>query len=303
MELNICRELLCLILIFILWSCPVLSENRTIAIVVPSTNQKTSNVYEIIIEGITQKTPQFKKKIFRLTDENRGEVKNGLLLNKSLIAIVTIGNYTSDFVNSFQIKTPIITTGVLFSEDNIQQKGVFLSMDEGAIKKKIRRYLPHIKKIYMGDEAHNIIWFSDIEIYSLPLIQRKKIGSDQKSIVNYLWDAISHADPATEAVWINSKIEHMFLYDLSELAWNKNVALLSNNISHLESGVLLAFYPEFNRIGKRAGEIINRIYDNNHISLREPLRTINSGINLRTAKHLGIPITPASEKEFGVIIK
>ena len=339
MGLEIFKRTICGILALLLVSPPILAEQRTIAILAPKANQELSNVFELIIDGIKQNTPQFDKEIRLLTDDNPDEIKKWLINNKFL-AVVTIGNKTTDFADSLSISVPIITTATLFSAENnynqtppsitdekshniassITEKknrktapisiakdkingGVSLSIAEETLKNTLRLYLPHIKKLYIGDEGGNIIWFSD-EL-SFPQIIKQKISHEQKSIVQYLWKTINQVDPKTEAVWVNNNIEHIFLYKLSERAWERNVTLISNNISHLESGTLLAIYPDFKGMGQRTGDLLTTLIEqkkSRSLTL-EPLTTIHRGINLRTAQHLGIAIPSAIENDFRVIIK
>ena len=182
--------------------------------------------------------------------------------------------------------------------------GVSLSIAENVLKNALRAYLPHIKTLYVGDEGDNIIWFSDG--LDAPQIIRHKIGRSQKSIVQFLWKTINQVDPKTEAVWVNANIEHFYLYKLSERAWERNVTLISNNTVHLESGTLLAVYPDFKGMGQRTGDLLSRLIKHKKKSGAiqfEPLRAVHQGINLRTAQHLGIETSPLTETDFSVIIK
>jgi len=289
------------LLALLIFSSSVLAEKPPIAILVPSSNHELSAVFELIIDGIKQSTPQFKKNIRLLTDSNQNEIKKWLVSNKFL-AVVTIGNKTTDLSYSLPIPYPVITTGTLLSDDK-SYRGISLSIAEDTLKKTLHRYLPHIKKLHIGDEGDNIIWFS--ANLDPPQIIRQKIAHEQKPLVQYLWKTINHVDPKTEAVWINNNIEHIFLYKLAERAWERNVTLISNNTSHLESGTLLAIYPDFKGMGQETGRLLTGIFQKNDPSSLqfEPLRSVHLGINLRTAQHLGVEISSETEDDFKVIIK
>ncbi len=279
----------------------VLAEKPQIAILAPSTNQELSNTFELIIDGIKQKTPQFEKKVRLLSDNNKDEIKQWINSNKFL-AIVTIGNKTTELADSLSSPSLIIRTGTLLP-NNRHHNGVFLSIADDVLKKTLRLYLPHIKTLHIGTEGRHIIWFTDNQ--EAPQIVAHKIGSEQKAIVQFLWKTINHANPKTEAVWVNNNIEHLFLYKLSERAWERNVTLISNDVRHLESGILLAIYPDFERTGQKTGELLTAIIkQHNQETLKlEPLRAIHKGINLRAARHLGIIVPPIIENDFRVIIE
>jgi ABC-type uncharacterized transport system substrate-binding protein len=300
MELKSFRGNICQFIIIALFSLPLKAESKKIAIIIPPTASEASNIFNTIIKGLELNTPQFKKETFTLSTEKEALIKSWILDNKPF-AIIAIGNAATVFANSLPINTTVITTGTLVTDKSINP-GISLSFSETSLKKKLRFYLPHIKKIHIGDEGNNLIWFSNKEDY--PEIVRTKIEGNQKSIVKYLWKTINNANPKSEAVWVNANIEHLFLYKLSELAWERNVTLVSNSIDHLDSATLLAFYPDFKGLGKRLGDILTIIVlSNNGAPPLEPLKAISQGINLRTARHLGVHIPEAIKSDFGVIIK
>ena len=293
------NSLLCRVLILFILSFSAAADDNTFAILSSSGNPALSNIHQIIIEGITQNTPQFDHKSF-VINQNEATIKQGLLTNPPF-AVVAIGSEAIALAQSIPITVPLITAATL-STDQDGRAGVSLSLAAEQLKKKIRFYLPHIRKIHIGDEGGQLIWFT-ADIGS-PEFVRQKINNDQKSMVKYLWDTINRVDPKTEAVWINTNIEHIYLYKLSELAWERNVTLISNNVNHLESGSLLAFYPDFKGMGKRLADLLSLIsLSHQDPSQLEPLSAIHQGINLRTAQHLGIQIPPGIKRHFGVVIK
>jgi len=301
MEIGNFKKSLCKFILPFALSFQALAENETIAIIVPSATTPISGIFDQIIEGITKSTPKYKKQKLILDEDNRGSIKDWLVINKPL-AVIAIGDKATRFTQSISINTLIITSGSLLVSDASEYSGISLSIAEDTLKKRLHFYLPHIKKLHVGDEGENLIWFSNIT--GLPQIVRKKIGQDQKSVIKYLWNIINSIDPKTEAVWINNKIEHYFLYKLSERAWERKVTLISSNIVHLESGSLMAFYPDFKVMGRRLGDILVMTdLSGSELPPLKPLRAIEQGINLRTAKHLDIHISPVLEKNFGVIIK
>lgn len=298
MEIGNFKKSLCKLILPLVLTFQALAKHETIAIVVPSALPPISGIFDQIIEGITKSTPKYNKKKLILNEYSRDSLNNWLAINNP-IAIIAIGNKAILFARSVSINTLVITSGSLLVSDADKDAGVSLSLAEDTLKKKLSLYLPHIKKLHIGDQGENLIWFSN-NIRS-PQIERKIIGHNQKSIIKYLWTTINNVDPKTEAVWINNKIEHYFLYKLSERAWERKVTLISNNIEHLESGTLMAFYPDFELMGERLGVITSMAESG--LPPLEPLKAITQGINMRTAKHLDIHISPSIEKDFGVIIK
>lgn len=270
-------------------------DKKNIAILYPSSSIKTTALYKEIITGIATNTDQFTKTEIKITPSNHSELKHKLRIN-SFSSIITLGNEALEFALSLRLTTPIITVGVLLNEKNRALKGVSLSLDEDSLKKKLRLYLPKLKTVHIVDKGNNVIFFSSNNKTSF--FNRKKTTDTNKTI-KHLWSVINTANPKTEAVWINGSIDPEFVYKLSERAWERNIILLSHNINHLDQGITFVFFPNFKGMGEKSGQLLKQLKSNKQL---EPLTTIYQGINIRTAKHLGID-TRLSEKEFKVIVK
>ncbi len=109
-----------------------------------------------------------------------------------------------------------------------------------------------------------------------------------------------------------------------EQAWEKNLVVFSGNPSHIRRGLLFSMYPDNTRLGQALGQLAQEIQvrheqtgssleaenpdtgipaeslapHKQHIHIL-PLEHLHTGINLRTAEHLGIEIS--REQEFDII--
>jgi hypothetical protein len=74
--------------------------------------------------------------------------------------------------------------------------------------------------------------------------------------------------------------------------------LLSTNLSHLESGVLMVFYPDEEKLGEQLGNLAQ-----NKNTGFENLQSVNAGLNQRVAQHLNIAIDASVLNQFMVKLK
>jgi len=273
--------------------CPAMAERKSL-LVIADDNPSYTRAYQEIISGLLT-NHDFLIQEIALTPESHSAI-NSLLMTNAADLILAIGNEANAVVRAIPTKAKIFSVKTSMLLDH--EVGLSLSLDEAIIQQKLRVYLPHIKQIHIADNGESTLLFIDNQ--KTPKFIKQTLANDQASLVKYLWQTINTADPKTEAVWINNDIDHFFMYKLSERAWERNVTLISSNLTHLESGILMVFYPNFKMMGKRLGEMMSA-KDNNSLSL-VPINDFNQGINLKAALHLGINI-PALTEHFSVIIK
>lgn len=276
---------------------PLLAKNTNTSFVIlyPDSSSKIQQIYKNIIKGAKIAQPDGVGKEFKVTNTNKNKIKEWVENNKPT-SIIAIGNEVLPFAHTIMKESKLVATGILINQTNFNQAGVSISLQEKKIKNILQKYLPYIKKIYRVETGKNLIYSANNK--KPPFFINKEI-TDDAEIVKFLWDKINSIDPKKEAVWVDSTIKPEYLSYLSERAWEKNVVLLSNNTSHLEIGVLLAFYPDFEGMGKRVGELLSLTPIPR---LLEPLTAIKYGVNTRTARNLGVAKN-FPEDDFSVVIK
>ncbi|BFM15844.1 hypothetical protein R50073_20270 [Maricurvus nonylphenolicus] len=120
------------------------------------------------------------------------------------------------------------------------------------------------------------------------------------------------AAPNQSAIWL---LESRFSNDNSlmnqilEEAWEKNLAVFSANPSHIRRGLLFSMYPDNVKLGQALGQLAQKLkkqglgnkeagHDESTLSSPIqvfPLEHLHTGINVRTAEHLGLKI-PRNQK-------
>jgi putative ABC transport system substrate-binding protein len=104
----------------------------------------------------------------------------------------------------------------------------------------------------------------------------------------------SAANSQSDALWLPqdpTTVEDSSILPLVlQESWNQNIAVFSSNFSYVRRGVLLSLFPDNLALGKSLGTLAQGILSSGGYRQRGmmPLRDVQSAINLRTAKHLGI---------------
>ncbi len=97
-------------------------------------------------------------------------------------------------------------------------------------------------------------------------------------------------------------VDKTILYDLIDEAWKRRIPLITTNLSNLDQGVLIAFYPDNIKMGERLAEIALKQLHGQPVPL-EPLSNLSVGVNLRIARHLGFNIKQPKQDELDLILK
>jgi hypothetical protein len=297
------RQGLLLFMLVISCTCwgqePDVPKHPPITFIYPETKLPVKQVFDTIIKGFEQSTQGLAIQFIPVNRQTKLRSLNNQLQASAPSPIITLGNLLNSLPNINLLQNRLIAGAIRGKSPQAKYTLLSLSIDEDTLKKKFREYLPHIKTLYIGDDGRKAIWFT--QSLDKPQFKTTKIGSDQASIVQYLWQAINEANPDSEAVWINNHLEPYVLYKLSERAWQRGVILISNHPLHLNNGASLVFYTDNKRMGQRLGEMARLMLQKKSLLPDEPLRDLNQGINVRFAKHSGMRIPIDLQKNFQVI--
>ena len=128
-------------------------------------------------------------------------------------------------------------------------------------------------------------------------------AEDMRSAVQFYQKFFSAADSRNDALWLpqdpTTVEESSILPLVLQNSWNQGIAVFSSNFGHVRRGVLFSLYPDNVALGKSLAGLAEDILNSSGEPARRdmmPLRDVQSAVNLRTAKHLGI--NPGRLKSF-----
>jgi hypothetical protein len=181
----------------------------------------------------------------------------------------------------------------------VESPGVSLALDSQGLAKRLSQLAPFIKKVYAVQErSHPAITLhaADKPIATLPVIIKE--GGDMVSTIRLLGQLVEQDVTSSDAILVPANLPGNILFEITKIAWDRKVILLSTNLSHLESGVLMVFYPDEEKLGEQLG-----ILANNSKPGFENLQSVNTGLNQRVAQHLNIRIEASLLNQFSVKLK
>jgi len=289
MKTWICRQLGWL---FFLFSCSLYGQESPVLIVYPQVEEPLHRIYASIIQGIEHKVSD--TELLELpegTHDAQGELDR--LHPKKIIAL---GKKVADTVHKSSYRGQTLV-GMVHSTPS-EAAGVSLALDSRDFAKRLTQFAPFIKRVFVVQEhTHPAITSKHVDSGSTPAIIIRE-GGDMTATIRLLGHLVEEEATTSDAVLIPANLPSNIFYEIAKIAWDRKIILLSTNLAHLESGVLMALYPDPEGLGEQLGML-----SNSGKFEFENLKAVTVGLNQRVAQHLNIEIEASKLELFSVKLK
>lgn len=188
--------------------------------------------------------------------------------------------------------------------------GYALTPAPAKILGKLKELAPHVTDVYAVYNPASSQWLvDDINRVCKSLNLRITLASAENlqtaaKLINL------HLEQATQdksAIWLlegRYSNDNSLMSQILEQAWEKNLAVFSANPSHIRRGLLFSMYPDNVKLGQALGLLAQKLQQQD-LGNKEagqdvpppsslinvlPLEHLHTGINIRTAEHLGLDI-------------
>ncbi|MBI5435566.1 MAG: hypothetical protein HY937_00365 [Nitrosomonadales bacterium] len=272
-------------------------EDR-IAVIYPDIGEPYRGIFEKIIDGIEDKVGTRVANNPVRADTDIGGLKAGLLRQntKVVIALGRQGMKTATVLNS---GIRVVVGGVLtVPEDEARTQPVIsLSPDPALLFARMKALMPAAKRVFVVYNPALNGWLLKLakeaaRAQGLELVAHE--AQDLRSAVRFYQEFFSAVDSKSDVLWLpqdsTTVDESSVLPLVLQASWNQGVAVFSSNSAHVRRGVLFSLYPDNVALGKSLAGLAQDILNSGGYGGRGmmPLRDVQSIVNLRTAKHLGL---------------
>ncbi|MBK8815383.1 MAG: hypothetical protein IPN42_07715 [Methylococcaceae bacterium] len=285
----ICKRLGCLIFVF---SCCLYGKEPQVLIVYPQVEEPLKSIYASVITGIGHKISHTKQL----------ELPEGTTDTQSELAlyhpdkIIALGKRVADTLIKSQYRQQIFI-GMVYANPS-GTAGVSLALESQAFANRLAQLCPVITRVFVVQEnTHSAITHNPVDSASTPKIIIRE-GEDMIATIRILGHLVEQEATSGDAVMVPANLPDNIFYEIAKIAWDRKITLLSNNLAHLEGGVLMVFYPDEVGLGEQLGTLANT--DKTDF---ENLKSVNVGLNQRVAQHLNMAIEPAKLAQFSVTLK
>jgi putative ABC transport system substrate-binding protein len=283
-----------LIVMLPVWSAGV----DAIAVIYPDIGQPYRGIFNEIIKGIEDKVGTRVSSYPVSADTDIAALRDRLLHQKTkvVIALGRQGMKTATALND----GAVVVGGVLTVPENeaSREAVVTLSPDPALLFARIKTLMPMTKRIFVVYDPGFNNWIiklakdaagaQGLELEAYPAL-------DLRSAVQSYQKIFSEADSQSDVLWLPQDPTTVDVSTILPLvlqeSWNRSIAVFSSNFGHVRRGVLFSLYPDNEALGKRLAGLAEDILNSDAATAKTGLMTlldVQSAVNVRTAKHLGI---------------
>ena len=272
-------------------------EDR-IAVIYPDIDEPYRGIFAKIIEGIEDKIGTRVANHPVRTDTDIGGL-NASLLRQNTKVVIALGRQGMKTASVLSNDIGVVVGGVLTAPENEarRQTLVSLSPDPALLFARMKALMPAAKRVFVVYDPGFNGWLMKLakeaaHAQGLELVTHE--AQDLRSAVRFYQEIFSAVDGKNDVLWLpqdSTTVEESSILPLVlQASWNQGIAVFSSNAVHVRRGVLFSLYPDNLALGKSLaglaqGILISGDYAGHGMM---PLRDVQSAVNLRTAKHLGI---------------
>ena len=288
-----------LFLIFLAATLPVWSAGEdAIAVIYPDIGQPYRGIFMEMIKGVEDKVGTHVSSYPVSNDTDIADLKTRLLHEKIRV-VIALGRQGMMTANALNNKA-VVVGGVLTvpEKDASRQPVVTLSPDPALLFARMKKLLPMTKRIFVVYDPGYSEWIikhakDAASTQGLELVAYQ--AQDLRSAMQSYQKIFSEANGQSDALWLpqdpTTVEESTVLPLVLQESWNRSIAVFSSNFGHVRRGVLFSLYPDNEALGKRLAGLAEDILNSDAATEMTGLMTlldVQSAINVRTAKHLGV---------------
>jgi|CXWL01.1.fsa_nt_gi hypothetical protein len=265
-----------LLVCFILIASPVHGKDTRVVIAYSASEAFQNKAYTQVIEAVEKKIKHVER--FEMT-EGTPDIQTQLdQLHPD--KIIALGKQVAKAI-SLTTRRQDTVVGMAYFKAS-EYSGVGLALDSQVLITHLSRLVPFVKRVFIiQDSSLQTIDKSPVADSMPSLVIRE--GSDIIATIRLLGKAVEQEAKSTDVVFLPANLPKNILYEIARIAWDKGIILMSTNLAHLDSGALMAFYPDDTALGEQLSDLMNK-----NKPTYESIRGVNAALNKRVAQHLNI---------------
>jgi putative ABC transport system substrate-binding protein len=279
---------------------PVWSAGEdAIAVIYPDIGEPYRDIFQEMIKGVEDKVGTHVAIYPVSADTDVADLK-ARLLHQNTKVVIALGRQGMKTATALDSGIGVVVGGVLTVPENEarRQPVITLSPDPTLLFTRMKALMPTTKRIFVVYDPNFNGWLIKLakdaaSAQGLELVVYE--ARDLRSALQSYQKIFSAADGHADALWLPqdpTTVEDSSILPLVlQESWNQDVAVFSSNFGHVRRGVLFSLYPDNEALGKSLASLAEGILNSASGSGKPgmmSLRDVQSAVNVRTAKHLGI---------------
>jgi len=292
----------------LLFSLGPYAQEPSLAVLYPDVREPYRSIFSDIYSGI-KSAAGGKVRPYVLIENEDSEQLQSWLSKYNPTVIIALGGLGKTIAPSLSSEFNIVTGAALFSNSNIQQGMIGISLSPAPQKLfiKLKELAPEVRRISVVYHPDSNGWLVDNAKQAakdLGLVLVAVPAYSTREAARVYQEILTEQVNGFDAIWLlqgDPTMDEMSLLPrlLSE-AWNRGTIVFSSNPSHVKRGALFSLFPNNPQMGKSLAlkaELVAKGESKNV----EPLKDLLIAVNVRTAEHLNLKISRATRRDFDLI--
>lgn len=268
-----------------------------IAVIYPEIGEPYRAIFSKIVQGIEEEVGA-RVASHEVRADSDVRVLKLELLRQNTKVVIALGRQGMKMATAVNDGMRVVVGGVLTVPENEArgQSVISLSPDPALLFARMKALMPAAKRVFVVYDPGINAWLMKLareaaRIHGLELAAYE--ARDLRSAVRSYQEILSTTDGRNDVLWLPQDAttveEGSVLPLVLRESWHRNIAVFSSNSSHVRRGVLFSLYPDNVALGKRLAGLAQGTWKSgDHATGMMPLRDVQSVLNQRTAKHLGL---------------
>jgi putative ABC transport system substrate-binding protein len=282
----------------------------TIAVIYPDIGDPYREIFTEIISGIEDEVGAPVADYPVRADTSISVLKSSLKQQNTKV-VIALGRQGMNKAEELNNAIKVVVGGVLSVPENELhgQPVITLTPDPALLFSRMKALMPSVKRVFVVYNPNFNSWLMILardaaRAQGLELVAYQ--AQDLRKALGYYKEIFSKADSRSDALWLpqdpTTVEESSILPLVLQASWNNDLAVFSSNFGYVRRGVLFSLYPDNVGLGKSLAGLARDILISGDYGQHGlmPLRNVQSAVNSRTAKHLGL--NPSRLRNFDTIL-
>lgn len=281
------------------------APDEAIAVVFPDIGEPFRKVFIEIINGIEGQARQ-RVRAYPVGPQQDPVELAQLIKRSNTKVVVALGRQGLRAASALDASIGMVVGGVSSVPDGEKYIGICLTPDPALLLAQLRTLVPAARRVsVVYNPAHNewLVRLARDAARTLGLDLVALEARDLASAARLYQALFSGADARGDAIWLpidpTTVDESTILPLVLREAWNRNIPIFSSSMLHVKKGALFALYPDNLLLGRSLASLALSVLAGEPTPRGvAPLRDVHAALNVRTASHFAIPLTPRLQRAF-----
>ncbi len=283
-------------------------QGEAIAVFFPDIGEPFRKIFIEIIAGIEEQSRQKVRPYPIGQHHDLGELFASLKRQNPRV-LVALGRQGLKAAAALEAPLGLVVGGVSSVPDGDKFVGICLTPDPALLFAQLKSLVPAARRVtVIYNPAHNdwLVRLAREAARTQGLELAALEARDLAGAARLYQSMFASIDGRTESVWLptdpTTVDESTILPLVLREAWNRTVPIFSSSVLHVRKGALFALYPHNHELGRSLANLaIGLLAGETVVRGVSPLRDVHAALNVRTAGHFGIPITPRMQRAFQIL--